>query len=215
MAFDVVYSPNSEALVNNFVMKSGDTMTGPLTLSGSTLTVTGSAFSVGGSTFVVQNGLVGVGQAPVAGFSVYAKGSVAVDSTSGGFVQRYNGSSTNGFNILSNSTGDFIFQTRNTSNVERMRILGADGSVGIGTVAPASTLQIGTSLDATTSYLQIDTLAADTAGPPATADCDAATEVGRMVLSSRYTATADNMIWVCLQTAASTYAWWKTALTAP
>ena len=45
------------------LLKSGDTMTGQLTLAGSTLTVTGDAFSVGGSTFVVANGNVGVGTA--------------------------------------------------------------------------------------------------------------------------------------------------------
>ena len=45
------------------VLKSGDEMTGPLTLSGSTLTVTGNAFSVGGSTLVVAGGKVGIGTA--------------------------------------------------------------------------------------------------------------------------------------------------------
>ncbi|MBI5245045.1 MAG: hypothetical protein HY922_15385, partial [Elusimicrobia bacterium] len=43
------------------VSKGGDAMTGPLTLSNSTLTVTGDAFSVGGSTLVVAGGKVGVG----------------------------------------------------------------------------------------------------------------------------------------------------------
>ena len=49
------------------VLKAGDTMTGPLTLSGSSLTVTGNAqvngssFSVGGSTLVAANGRVGIG----------------------------------------------------------------------------------------------------------------------------------------------------------
>ena len=45
------------------VQKAGDTMTGQLTLAGSTLTVTGSEFSVGGSTFVVKDGSVGIGTA--------------------------------------------------------------------------------------------------------------------------------------------------------
>ncbi len=43
------------------VLKAGDTMTGPLTLYGSTLTVTGGAFSVGGSTLSVYNGNTAVG----------------------------------------------------------------------------------------------------------------------------------------------------------
>lgn len=64
------------------VLKTGDTMTGQLTLSGSTLTVTGNAFSVGRSTFVVKNGNVGIGTASPA-----QKLSVAgtVESVAGGF----------------------------------------------------------------------------------------------------------------------------------
>lgn len=46
-----------------YVLKAGDTMTGQLTLSGSTLTVTGSAFSVGTSTLVIVTGNVGIGTA--------------------------------------------------------------------------------------------------------------------------------------------------------
>ena len=45
------------------VLKDGDTMTGQLTLAGSTLTVTGSAFSVGGSSLSVLNGNTAVGSA--------------------------------------------------------------------------------------------------------------------------------------------------------
>jgi hypothetical protein len=89
------------------------------------------------------------------------------------------------------------------------------GFVGIGTTAPASKLQIGTSLNSTTDYMQIDTLEADTAGPPASGDCDAATEVGRMVVSTRYSETADYSLWVCVQTGASSYAWYRSALNAP
>ena len=46
--------------VDTKVSKAGDTMTGQLTLDGSTLTVTGNAFSVGTSTLVVKEGLVGI-----------------------------------------------------------------------------------------------------------------------------------------------------------
>lgn len=45
------------------VAKTGDTMTGQLTLAGSTLTVTGGGFSVGGSTLVVMGDKVGIGRA--------------------------------------------------------------------------------------------------------------------------------------------------------
>ncbi|HAN04333.1 MAG: hypothetical protein A2X29_08895 [Elusimicrobia bacterium GWA2_64_40] len=45
------------------VLKAGDTMTGQLTLAGSTLTVTGSAFSVGGSSLSVLGGNTAIGSA--------------------------------------------------------------------------------------------------------------------------------------------------------
>jgi hypothetical protein len=45
------------------VLKAGDTMTGQLTLSGSTLTVTGNAFSVGGSSLSVLGGNTAIGSA--------------------------------------------------------------------------------------------------------------------------------------------------------
>jgi hypothetical protein len=115
--------------------------------------------------------------------------------------------------------GSLLLGTKNGTSAATIpsivMALKSTGNVGIGNTNPASTLQIGSPLTSTTNYLQIDTLAADTAGPPAAYECGGSTQTGRMVLSSRYTATADNMIWVCLQTAASTYAWWKTALTAP
>lgn len=47
----------------------GGTLTGPLTLEGSSLTVTGNAFSVGTSTFVVQGGLVGINGNPATSVS--------------------------------------------------------------------------------------------------------------------------------------------------
>lgn len=210
-----------------------------LHISSGTLTIDGTSpgFSVGGSTFVVTGGKVGVGTAsPLSALSFGASGSVIGMDTTDGADNKYmsfsggpihdatrassiyvsgNESSLGGKIYLDAgniSGGDIILRTGSTT--ERMRVTYA-GSVGIGTTAPASTLQIGTSLNATTNYLQIDTLAADTAGPPAATDCDAATEVGRMVVSSRYTATADNNLWICMQTAASTYAWWKTAISAP
>lgn len=52
---------NTAASAANSVSKAGDTMTGQLTLAGSTLTVTGGAFSVGGSALVVTSGRVGIG----------------------------------------------------------------------------------------------------------------------------------------------------------
>jgi len=57
------------------VLKAGDTMTGQLTLSGSTLTLTGDAFSVGRTTLTIVGGRVGIGRtpggaAPASGFSL-------------------------------------------------------------------------------------------------------------------------------------------------
>lgn len=58
------------------VAKTGDTMTGQLTLAGSTLTVTGNAFSVGGSTLTVYGGKMGIGtQSPSGMLEIYAAGS--------------------------------------------------------------------------------------------------------------------------------------------
>jgi len=65
----------------------------------------------------------------------------------------------------------------------------------------------GVGLDANMAYLRLDTLAADTAGPPASGDCDASAEVGRTIVSTRYTATAEYRLWICTQTGAATYAW--------
>jgi len=52
---------STAAIPNIWVKKAGDTMSGQLTLLGSTLTVGGSEFSVGGSTLIVDNGTVGIG----------------------------------------------------------------------------------------------------------------------------------------------------------
>jgi len=62
------------------VQKTGDTMTGQLTLAGSTLTVSGSAFSVGGSTLVVTAGRVGIGTtAPQGRLDILSAGSAETD----------------------------------------------------------------------------------------------------------------------------------------
>ena len=63
----------------NYVSKTGDTMTGQLTLSGSTLTVGGSAFSAGGSTLVVAAGNVGIGTSGP-GFMLDVRGNASLFS---------------------------------------------------------------------------------------------------------------------------------------
>ena len=64
-----------------------------------------------------------------------------------------------------------------------------------------------TVLNASLSYIHADTLNADTAGPPASTGCDVSTEVGRIIVSTRYSATAEYALWACTQTGASTFAW--------
>src|SRR3990167_1361492 len=73
MAFDVTGNLPTALGDGRYVLKTGDTMSGPLTLAGSSLTVTGngqfngSAFSVGGSTLVVSGGKVGINNATLTG----------------------------------------------------------------------------------------------------------------------------------------------------
>jgi len=215
------------------VLKSGDTMTGQLT-------VQGSAFSVGGSTFVVTGGKVGIGTAsPSTSLEIaetypaggpYIKLKRTDDTALYGGIQFANSSGSVLWSIETNNrAGQGIEINEGATN----RVYVAPtGLFGIGTMAPASKLHVssgtffgdgnvadiimvGTPLNATTHYARIDTLAADTAGPPASGDCDAATEVGRQVMSTRYSATAEHRIWYCTQTGAATYGWKYLGLQTP
>ena len=215
------------ALVVNYNGRVGIGNTAPdqkLTIEGS-MSNTGQVISSGtGTNYFAGN--VGVGMVPTTTLSVY--GRVLSDQTDAandsediafltnfgadgslgalGFTLRGKPSATGANRYIGLYAGD---------NGANRPITVPSSFFGAGTTSPDSSLQVGTPLDGTTSYMQVDTLLADTAGPPAATDCDAATEVGRMVVSSRYTATASNFLWVCMQTAASTFAWWKTELTAP
>ncbi|MBI4033074.1 MAG: hypothetical protein HY377_00955 [Candidatus Blackburnbacteria bacterium] len=86
------------------------------------------------------------------------------------------------------------------------------GLYNAGTTTLVGNVGVGTSLDATLNYINIDTLNADTAGPPTSTDCDASGEVGRMIVSTRYSATEEFKLWVCTQTGASTFGWKSTTL---
>lgn len=93
------------------VLKTGDNMTGQLTLAGSTLTVTGSAFSVGGATFAVAGGNASVGTvSQLARFTV-SGGIVATSSiTAQGdmYAASFNSpSGTGSFNRIRASSGTF------------------------------------------------------------------------------------------------------------
>ena len=69
------------------VLKTGDTMTGQLTLgNNSSMTVTGNAFSVGGSTLVVANGNVGIGTAAPGSKLDILDGSVTVRGVNAGLI---------------------------------------------------------------------------------------------------------------------------------
>jgi len=85
--------------------------------------------------------------------------------------------------------------------------------VGIGTTSPQSIFQIGTSLDSTLHFFQIDTMPADTAGPPPGTECNAAAKVGKAIVSTRYDATAEYRLWVCTQNGTTSYAWKYATLT--
>ena len=85
--------------------------------------------------------------------------------------------------------GDIAFITDATGDpgdpwagtIPKMVIKG-DGNVGIGTIDPQSALQV-------TGYTQLDL----TSGAPPTADCDEASERGRMKVDS-----GAGLLWVCV-----------------
>jgi len=150
---------------NTKVAKTGDTMTGQLTLAGSTLTVTGSAFSVGGSTLVVRDGKVGIGNLnpdyeldfSLAGSDGDTRrirfGSVNNQIAGGGivFAPNYSGYTKRSAGILHVGEanvfrGGLAFYANNapdltTDWVERMR-LSMNGELGIGTNAPGARLEV-------------------------------------------------------------------------
>lgn len=114
------------------VQKTGDTMTGPLTLAnGSTMTITGNAFSIGGSTLVVTNGNVGVGTANPGAKLHVSGGGVLLDNSQYLYMRDSIGESRaimgmdNGGLLNINYHGSF-----NTS------INPNGGKVGIGTTSP-------------------------------------------------------------------------------
>jgi len=117
-----------------FVQKAGDTMTGQLTLSGSTLTVTGNAFSVGESTFVVKDGKIGIGtNSPAKALSVTGDARVTSDVLGNRFASVADSSENMGF--VSNSI------RLRTASTDKMTIL-PGGNIGIGTTNPQEKLHI-------------------------------------------------------------------------
>ncbi|MHB0994812.1 MAG: hypothetical protein ACYC2I_00435 [Elusimicrobiales bacterium] len=136
------------------VRKTGDTMTGQLTLAGSTLTVMGSEFSVGVTTFVVKNGNVGIGTtSPASPLHVNVGNSgflaISYDDIPGGwgdvaFVDNTSGNRKWGVGALSDSHASmpnswYVWQNvnKNETSVSRYRlVVGDKGYVGISSDTP-------------------------------------------------------------------------------
>lgn len=115
-----------------YVNVTGDTMTGQLTLNGSSLTVTGNAFSVGTSTLVVSNGRVGVGLTPARNFAVSggaATGFIQITNTTAGTASGDGGYiSHDGTHMLigNQEVGDATMFVRNTTDQSiKLTTLGA------------------------------------------------------------------------------------------
>ncbi|MBI4424376.1 MAG: hypothetical protein HY554_11640, partial [Elusimicrobia bacterium] len=161
---------------------SGGAMTGPLTLSGSSLTVTGSGFSVGASTLVVRNGRLGLGTFdPTNRFEVVgpeedlvlirSPGAAAniLMNTSVGLTATLGTMNTDGFHLdAPRPNHDIRLYTQSTPS--RGLTIKAGGNVGLGTETPgASRLFVQgsdieefhvhvASQDAVTSLLVVDKL---------------------------------------------------------
>lgn len=133
------------------VLKAGDTMTGGLTLSGSTLTVGGNAFSVGGSTLVVSGGRVGIlTTAPTEALHVASRTRVSSLTADGEVVaSTFNavGSAyqVNGVNVIDsgrNVTASTLTVQGNAFSVGGTTVVVANGRLGIGTVSPSEQLEV-------------------------------------------------------------------------
>ncbi|MDD5208023.1 MAG: hypothetical protein PHV36_01425 [Elusimicrobiales bacterium] len=73
------------------LLKAGDTMSGQLTLAGSTLTVTGNAFSADGARLIVNNGMVGVNGNPLNGYYYGQNNGAGALFVGGNITQRSGG----------------------------------------------------------------------------------------------------------------------------
>ncbi|MDA8243126.1 MAG: hypothetical protein M0025_03285 [Elusimicrobia bacterium] len=128
----------------NALHTSGGTMTGQLTLLGSTLTVTGDAFSVGGSTLVVASGRVGIGTlAP--GAELHVKntyGRAFLESAAGNTAWLGLGHDSNAYwTITNNATGGDWLSFNNLSNASQLVLL-QGGNLGVGANVPMARLHV-------------------------------------------------------------------------
>jgi hypothetical protein len=165
--------------LSGLVSKAGDTMTGQLTLLGSTLTVTGNAFSVGGSVLVVKDGKLGAGVASPgvpfqAGNSLNSAGlEPREDGESIGGIAAEQLTRVGGFYLANPIPGAAIslaaqgpagqegaigFATKNvnddTTQPSYKMVIDKDGNVGIGTASPLHKLTLQEAVSAKQLYFK-------------------------------------------------------------
>lgn len=148
------------------VAKAGDTMTGQLTLLGSTLTITGNAFSVGATSLAVAGGKIGVGTSSPATKLHLSSGTLTIDGSGGGInvvgpssASYFYGDGSGLINVTGidsskvaragdgmtgplTLSGSTLTVTGNAFSVGGSSLVVADGRTGVGTAAPATTLDV-------------------------------------------------------------------------
>jgi hypothetical protein len=141
------------------VARTGDRMTGQLTLAGSTLTVTGNAFSVGETAFTVESGLVGIGTAsPVEKLTVMDGNISAIQNTGAAMISVRTYDAAGYARLFLGHAGNKIWDIGHygadrNNNFELQHYTGAawltnrlvvtpDGNVGISTGMPQGRLDV-------------------------------------------------------------------------
>ena len=138
------------------LLKAGDTMTGQLTLDGSTLTVTGNEFSVGGSTFVVKNGYVGIGtSSPNNPLQVHTNGLYVFTGVATGASAVLNVVPQAGGTVMlnNNAGGSVALTVGHTKHL----LVDNSGNVGISSVTPSYRLVVSSGAGETGTIMAVST----------------------------------------------------------